>query len=128
MNITTFEAKDFEKKRNDGITVHVIHRSVIISAKVARMIGLKVSHRVLVHQDNSDNNIWYLSIDPKGFQLKPASRSSAVHINSTSLASLILDAFGLTEKTDDLYFNVEDKPIEHNGLKYWKLTPVIETT
>lgn len=120
MHITTFEAKDFVRKRSDGLNIRVNPCRLIISAGLVKHMGLKVTDRALLHQDNYQPDIWYLSIDPKGFKLTPASKSAALNLNSSELASMILKAFGL-KKDDHMYFCAEEDPVEHEGVKYWKL-------
>lgn len=124
MNITTFKEKDFLVKRKSDATIRVNYNRLNISTRAVELLGLKQTDRVLIHQDNKETSTWYLSLDKEGFRLAPVKvkKNPTYYVYNKDLASMILAAFDLKEG-DAFSFMVEEEPIEHKGVKYWKLIP-----
>lgn len=121
MNITTFKEQDFVTKRKSDATIRVNYNRLNFSSKAVEILGLKATDRVLIHQDNKETHIWYLSLDKKGFKIASIKKSPSLYLYNTDLAVMILKAFGFKKKTDAFNFYLEEEPIEYKGVKYWKL-------
>lgn len=126
MHITTFEAGDFNlKSRNDGILVVITYRRILFCAKLVRLIGLTHNDRVLLHQDNLEPHVWYMSINDKGFRLKGKGKCESLSFSCVEFTTMVLNAFGL-DKTGSMNFKVDEEPIVEDSVRYWKLRPEVE--
>lgn len=118
MNITTFPTKDFNTVRRSDVTIRVQKSKLAISAAAVKAIGLKVDDKILLHQDNDDPAIWYISKDRNGFSLAQIKKTGSLLLYNSKLADMILTAF----ESDSFNFHVDEKPIKSKEGVYWKLT------
>jgi len=121
MNITTFKCKDFNPgPRRGNATIRVQKTKLAFSQQAVAIIGLKTTDKVLVHQDNVDPGVWYISKDPEGFPLKSVKKSKALLLYNSKLADVILTAFEVPDSAFN--FEVSTKVVNTKSGTFWKLT------
>lgn len=119
MNITTFNRKSFSQRRPNDATIRVQKVKLSLSSQAVKLMNLKPNDKVLIHQDNDNPAIWYLSKDPSGFDLGTINKNKSLFLYSSELAQMILAAF---EAKEAFNFYVDSTPIVNKNVKYWKLT------
>lgn len=121
MNITTFKCKDFNPgPRRGDATIRVQKTKLAFSQQALAIIDLKPTDKVLIHRDNIDPGIWYISKDQEGLPLKSVNKSKALLLYNSKLADMILAAFEVADGAFN--FEVDRKAINSKSGTFWKLT------
>lgn len=98
---------------------HAVHR---ISGAAVEIMGYDAGNMIGVHQDAANGNDWYISLlQERGFVLIQDKRSCALVWYNADLGNTVLDSFGFATEQDRVAFYIDSKPMEVDGVEYWKL-------
>lgn len=122
MKLKEFNAENTIASRSGIAAVSVNTKSGTFDFnKIAcEQIGLKAGDLVVLHQDESEKENWYMEkVAKKGFSLRAKSAQTGLVFNNSSLARSVFESVEL-DKTSGRIF-IAGKPTEFEKRKLWGL-------